>query len=256
MTPEQAPPLFADGSFRFREGLFETALLLNGKLQLAREHFDRLSRGIRQRYGAIPSWLHFDNFMFQILETAVAKQGTTFRIRLQVTKHQTSLDYLIEAIPVERTAIDFNTKGYLLNIAEKPLKRPDDFGNLKQIDSKLYREGARLAAEANLDDVLLSPDGLHVSESSIANIFWVKDGILFTPPLSAGCVAGVMRQHIINRLHGHFPLQEQLLSKQALYEADEVFLTNAIRRIKWVAAIGEYTYSNRLTGSIHNYLFG
>lgn len=256
MTPEQAPPLIAGGPFRFREGLFETALLLDGKIQLAPEHFYRLSRGIRQRYGAIPRWLYFDDLVSQILDTAAAEQGTSFRIRLQVTKQQNSLDYLIEAIPIERTAIEYNTKGYVLSIANKQLKRQDNFGNQKQIDSKLYREGARLAAVAKIDDVLLSPDGIHISESSIANIFWVKDGILFTPPLSAGCVAGVMRQHVINRLHGHIPVLEQLLSKQALYEADEVFLTNAIRRIKWVAAIGEYSYSNRLIGSIHTYLFG
>jgi branched-chain amino acid aminotransferase len=85
----------------------------------------------------------------------------------------------------------------------------------------------------------------------MANIFWLKDGQLYTPPLSEGCVAGVMRRYIIERI----PVTESMLDTDTLYVADEVFLTNTIRRIKWVSVIADKTYSNTLTRKLYSQLF-
>ena len=65
-------------------------------------------------------------------------------------------------------------------------------------------------------------------------------GKIFTPALTDGPVAGVFRQHLMQQL----PVTESSASIDDLLNADEVFLTNAIRGIRWVQCIGSKNYGS------------
>jgi branched-chain amino acid aminotransferase len=82
------------------------------------------------------------------------------------------------------------------------------------------------ARAAGYDDaVLLTPDG-KVGEATTANVFAVRDGVLRTPPVSAGILAGVTRQTVLT-LAGELgvPSAETDLDPADLLLADEVLLT-------------------------------
>ena len=53
------------------------------------------------------------------------------------------------------------------------------------------------AKENKLNDALILNQHDRICDSTIANVFWVKDNKIFTPPLNEGCVAGVMRKKIL-----------------------------------------------------------
>ena len=72
--------------------------------------------------------------------------------------------------------------------------------------------------------------------------------MIYTPRLEEGCVAGIMRKFIIQRIAASgYSIIETEITKEMLLEADEVFLSNSIYNIRWVAAMADKKYSNILT---------
>jgi branched-chain amino acid aminotransferase len=116
-----------------------------------------------------------------------------------------------------------------------------------------YRHAADFAREQNLDDCLLLNTSKRICDSSISNIFWIKDQVAHTPPLSEGCIDGAMRRHLLEKMpEAGFSVTEERLSLETLLAADEVFLTNVIRGIRPVKQFQKAGYSNTLTREIFN----
>ncbi len=89
--------------------------------------------------------------------------------------------------------------------------------------------------------------------SPIANLFYSQAGKIFTPPLSEGCVAGVMRRHLLERLPGAgFTVEEKATSPEDLEGAEEVWLTNAIRGLNWVQGFRSTQYGHTLSRSVYD----
>jgi branched-chain amino acid aminotransferase len=89
------------------------------------------------------------------------------------------------------------------------------------------------AVSAGADEALLLNGEGRVVEASAANIFIYSRGSWFTPPLSEGCLPGVMRAQVIH-LTG---AQERPLTMEALFNADGVYLTNALMGCLSLASI-------------------
>ena len=105
------------------------------------------------------------------------------------------------------------------------------------------------------ETLLLNPYG-RVAEGAITNVFLIKNKIISTPPVTEGCIAGVMRQYLIDELPRRgFTIVEKPITMDQLAKADEVFLTNAIRRIKWVGQCYPVQYGHTLTADICGSLF-
>ena len=105
------------------------------------------------------------------------------------------------------------------------------------------------------DAILLNTDG-RLCDTTIANIFLIKDEMVYTPALTEGCIAGVMRRNLIEKLTAaNYKLVEGKLSVDELLDADEVFLTNSIYNMRWVQSIGDKKYSNTQTQKIYAAFF-
>ena len=101
------------------------------------------------------------------------------------------------------------------------------------------------------DAIVLNSEG-RVCDSTIANIFLIKENVIYTPALSEACVAGVMRKHLLQQLKaGGFRAIEKEITVAELLTAEEVFLTNSIHNIRWVKGIGDMVYTNALTHKIY-----
>ncbi|MGD8348618.1 MAG: aminotransferase class IV [Gammaproteobacteria bacterium] len=97
------------------------------------------------------------------------------------------------------------------------------------------------ANRAGMDEALmLNLDG-RVSEGSVDNIFIVSDGILKTPPLGEGLLAGVTRAVIIELARGlGIPCEESALGIDDLRRAEECFLTGTGAELIPVRRIDDY----------------
>jgi branched-chain amino acid aminotransferase len=108
---------------------------------------------------------------------------------------------------------------------------------------------AALSAKANgLDDVFLTDVKGQILETSSCNMFIISNGVLYTPGLEEGCLAGTMRMQVINLAIAHgIKVYECAILPQNLMAADEVFLTNAIRGINWVGGYRTKRYQNNIS---------
>jgi branched-chain amino acid aminotransferase len=101
------------------------------------------------------------------------------------------------------------------------------------------------AAKDGFDEVVLLNERGEVAECTSANIFAVKNGKVFTPPLSGGCLEGVTRG-ILMEIAPEAPVSivEQMLRPEDLYSAEEVFISSTNRNIIGVGEIAGHQIAN------------
>ena len=125
------------------------------------------------------------------------------------------------------------------------LKSIDTFSNLKTNNYLPYFMGAKFAKQKHCNDALILNSKGNICDSTIANIFFIKNNIIYTPALTEGCVAGVMRSWLIYNLQLlNYQVIETTITKTLLHDADEVFLSNSIYNIRWVGALENTNYIN------------
>jgi len=91
----------------------------------------------------------------------------------------------------------------------------------------------------------------HVSEGSAQNIFIIRKGVLFTPPLSASVLPGITRNSIIQIAHERgYRVEEQDIPREALYLADEVFFTGSAAEVTPVAMVDKIPVGEGKCGPI------
>ena len=88
----------------------------------------------------------------------------------------------------------------------------------------------------------------NILETSSCNLFIVSNGVLYTPGLAEGCIAGTMRMQVINlAIQNGIKVYECAILPQHLLAADEIFLTNAIRGINWIGGYRTKRYPNNMS---------
>ena len=98
--------------------------------------------------------------------------------------------------------------------------------------------------------MLLNLDGF-VAEGASTNVFVVKDGTLRTPPLSAGLLAGITRQVVLELAASlDIPSREETLEIAALLGADEAFLSSTTREILPIRQVDETLIGDGRPGDV------
>lgn len=247
-------------AFRYGNGLFETMLVRDGAIRLATYHWERLFAGLQLLHFALPVLFTAEMLQEQVLHT-VKKNGLDklCRVRLQVFGSNGSiwgpddnqLHYLIECYPLNEADRQLNENGLVCGIATGVNKNADSVSHLKTTNALVYAMAARQAKQNKWNDALVLNIYGRIVESAIANVFWVKDGMIYTPPLTEGCIDGVMRRHLLTTLPH---IAEQPTTEADLHSADEVFLTNAIKGVRWVRMIGDTIYKCHQSIKLHRML--
>ena len=103
------------------------------------------------------------------------------------------------------------------------------------LSSQLAKQEARQRGMA--EAIMLDAHG-HLAEGSGQNLFLVRDGVLWTPPISASILAGITRDSVIRIARGQgYEVREETLPREMLYIADEVFFTGTAAEITPVRSV-------------------
>lgn len=241
-------------AFRFGYGVFETMLYRGGVIQLKEYHWKRLFAAVKQLELIMPEIMDANWLEEEIKKTVKKNKLDKFcRVRLQMYAGQGGLydgqnawtEFVIVVTPEKEQITELNDAGISLYIAEGLQKSNDSLANLKSCNALIYSIAARQADQKGFDDGLVCNTDGNIIESTIANIFWITGDTIYTPPLSEGCIAGVMRQYLLEQLPmAGITVVEEPLTMNKLKKAEGVFLTNAIRKIKWVNTVNNITFSN------------
>lgn len=247
-------------SLRYGDGLFETMKTVNGSIQLGNYHFERLFSGLKRLQFEIPKY-----FSSSFLEKKIAElckknnHGALVRVRLMVFRGNGGLfdpsdhlpNYIIQTWRLTPEA-GLNSNGLIIDIYPDAIKVIDGLANLKSNSFLPYTMAALHAKKLLINDCVLLNNHHRICDTSIANIYIIKGQTIFTPPLSEGCIAGVTRRFILETLTtSGFKIEEKPLTTPELENAEEVFLSNSIRGIRWVKQFRNNFYTNSTVVKIH-----
>src|SRR6185436_14873491 len=251
------PVLNADNkSYRYGDGLFETMKVVRGMIPLADLHFERLFSGLKTLAFNVHPLISAEKF-YEEIRLLCKKNNCEMlaRVRLSVSRgnggindEKDQMQYLIECWPL----VEANEKkdGYIIDIFPGARKSCDAFSNLKSANYLPYVMAARFARQNNFDDCLVLNVHERIADASIANVFVVKKGKLFTPPLSEGCINGVMRRYLLEAYKG----KEMVLTVGDLLDADELCLTNSVNGIRSVKQFRTKKYDQHIASKIQGEL--
>ncbi len=254
LTGPQTPVATAfNRSLRYGDGLFETMFWDGQKILQEEYHLDRLFRGLLV--------LAFDlsgGFTRKFISDEIRRlcennaHATKARVRLNVFREDGSL-----LLPMVNKPVFIIETAYLPEQKPDPLrltvytgdtKSTGILSNLKTNNYLLPMLAIQFAWQQGADDALILNCRGNICEASSSNIFMIQKGILHTPALSEGCVAGTKRRELMETLTSlGFQVEETIISPESLHEMEEVFLTNAIRGIRPVAGIDDKKYLFKLT---------
>lgn len=265
ILPADQPVFTADNrAFRYGDGLFESIRMIGGEMPLFNLHFPRLSHGCELLKFKLQKEMTPEFFRDEILKLTEAQEiSDNARIRLTIFRtaggyympKSSAAEFLVEAESMDDEGFPMNEKGYVVDLFTDIEKPTTQFSTFKTGNALIYVLAAIHRQEHNLDDCLLINNKSRVIESIDSNLFIVRANEVHTPPVAEGCVSGVMREYIIRLLEKeNIPLRETPLTLEELFNAEEMFLTNAIHGIRWIGQYKIKEYENFLSGKLSQLL--
>lgn len=252
-------------SFRYGDGLFETMRISNGNILLKSFHFERLLRGMGLLQFDIPEFFTAAQLEEDILSLCKKnRMEDKAIIRLVVFRSDGGLydledmrpNYIIQGIPLQQhPAAPADDGGLVIDIYPDASKACNIFSEVKSNNFLLYVMAAMYARQNGLGDCLILNQYGRIADATIANVFWIKNQVIYTPSLEEGGVAGVTRRFLLEQLPiAGYTVHERPLTLDDISDADEIFLTNAVRGIRAVRTCRDRSYSSALTKEIHSLL--
>ena len=255
---DQASVSPLDRGFLFGDGVYEVIPAYAGHLYGLHEHIQRLMSSLASIKIANPytpsEWedlfkavidhnrgqsMHFSVYC-QVTRGALPKRSLTIPSGMQPT-------VFIMATPFAPPSIEQLAKG-MTAITSHDLRSAHT--HIKS-NSLLAATLMRLEAqEAGADEVIVVHDGFAI-ESISSNLFVVKDGVVYTPPLSPRLVGGVTRETIIQICKEHnIPCIEAPCAVSSLFSADELWLSGSTKEIVPVLTLDNICIGNSQAGSL------
>lgn len=262
--------LSSNRSFLYGDGLFETIHAFGTQGRNLNLHIKRLKQGMKLLNFQIPSYLDAEMVSKEI--TRLLNKNRYFggtRVRLTVfrnsggkyTPSDSSVGIMIEAEPLETKMYEYNTQGLVVDIYPEIKKPINALSSIKSCNSLFYVLAGIYQKKNNLGDCILINDQNRVCEAISSNIFIVKGDNIYTPAVSEGCIPGIMREVVLTVAPkiGYQVSNKVAIPAQQLLDCDEVFLTNAITGIRWIVAIRQQRFFNKvsrlLNDAINRYTF-
>ena len=262
--PEDKPVVSTGNrSLMYGDGLFETMLVHRGSIINKTLHFERFFHGIRLLKLAFPESFSEEYFIEKIqdllqknnFEEHARVRLMAFRNTGDLQKEKSGFNYMVEAWPIE-SAPQFNALELKTGLFRDVTKSCDQYSNIKSNNYLPSVMAMIFAKENDLDECLLLNSNFRICESAISNVFIIKDQIIYTPPLSEGCVAGIVRRWLIENLPpNEFQLVEKEISVEEVIAADEMFLTNSIRLVRRVGSFDGTKFEKKVTDKVAKYVF-
>ncbi|MCC9061559.1 aminotransferase class IV [Flavobacterium piscisymbiosum] len=244
-------------AFLYGDGVFETLKIVNNKILFLEDHYFRLMASMRVVRMEIPMNFTMEYFEEQVLSLVNQKKiSSSARARITVFRNDGGLylpktnevSFLIHATALESTS-------YVLNVGEYEVDLYKDFYVTKQLLSSIKTTnkminvtGSIFAHENGLANCLLVNDTKNVVEALQGNLFMVVGKKMITPPISEGCLNGIMRKQILvlaKKVEG-IEVVEEIISPFDLQKADELFLTNVITGIQPITKYRKKEFTSNL----------
>jgi len=248
---------FNNRAFSYGDSIFDTSKFAHGEIQFLEDHYFRLMASMRMLRMEIPLSFTQDFFKDEILKT-ISNCGfkETARIKFTIfrnsggyyTPKTNKISYLIEV----NELVKIVKNSYIVDLFKDYHVNTDLLSTLKTNNRIINVLSSIYANENELDNCLLINQNKHVVEANNANVFLIFGNKIVTPPVSDGCIKGVLRKKVIESIQqtGEFILEEKSISPFDLQKADSLFLTNSIIGIQAVTNYRKKEYNSYLVDMV------
>jgi branched-chain amino acid aminotransferase len=278
IAADKASVPVTDSSYLYGIGLFETMRAVNGRVFRLADHLRRLNHSAETL--GICNHYTDDQLTDAVAQTLEANKLTEARLRLQISNGPIqpqknsppakgeypaqrgegvslqnmplpSTNLLITAAQFAPYPAESYEKGVRVALTNYRQNAHDPFAGHKTTCygprlTALKEAHQRLATES----LWFTTENL-LAEGSVSNVFLVKDGRLYTPPVQTPVLPGIARRTVIELAEAaDIPCCEQPLAIDDLLAADEVFLTNVIMEVLPVTAVEAHTVANGKPGPL------
>ncbi len=220
-----------DDGFLFGLGAFETMAVYGSPIFLEK-HLERLERaleflGISQRVteDEVYWFLNKEGMAKGALKIVVSEKNKLFLPRKNPYREQ---DY---------------KKGFHMDFARTRQNEDSPFTYHKTMNYGGCILEKRWAAGNGLDEMIFLNGRGEICEGTSSNIFFVREGKIFTPETASGLLPGVMRSYILE----NYEVLEQRIAGGEAGQFEECFVTNSLMGIMPVVQLGRYCFENRKT---------
>lgn len=250
-----------DQGFLYGDGIFESFRSINGNLYQFPLHYQRLVQSAQAL--SYPILFSQEELEGQLLELQQRNELVNGYFRVTVTRGSGQVGFLRDMdstltcliVGREFKGLDevLYQQGVALTLAKTRRNAPEAISpkikSISNLNSLLGRLEARAAGA--IEVIMLNSRG-HLCEGSASNLFWVRDGWVFTPDVSTGLLEGVTRSTIIRLceerlklrvISGEFRLQD-------LHYSDEVFVTSTSLEVLPVVRVDDFIIGQGQVGSV------
>jgi len=254
IVPQDSSLLAQNRAFLYGDAVFETVKITDTKILFLEDHYFRLMASMRVVRMEIPMDFTMEYFEKQIIDLAKAKNlENSARIRITVFRNEggyylpqnNSISFLINAESLEKKLYSIDQKQYQVDLYTDFYVTKQLLSSIKTTNKILNVTASIYAHENDLDNCLLLNDSKNVVEALQGNVFMLKGNKLSTPPISEGCLNGVMRKQILAlaKKIESIEVVEEMISPFDLQKADELFITNVIKGIQPISKYRKKEYA-------------
>jgi branched-chain amino acid aminotransferase len=243
IVSKDANILTENRAFLYGDAVFETVKIVNNKILFLEDHYFRLMASMRVVRMEIPM-----NFTMEYLEeqllSLVKNNGLSDSARARITVYRNdggyylpknnNVSFLIDAVALEEKWYSITQKEYEVDLYKDFYVTKQLLSSIKTTNKIINITASIYANENGLDNCILLNDSKNVIEALQGNVFMLQGNKLTTPPVSEGCLNGVMRKQILALAKKIEDLEvvEEVISPFDLQKADELFITNVIKGIQ------------------------
>ena len=248
--------------FLFGDSVFETMKVVNNKILFLEDHYFRLMASMRICRMEIPMNFTMEYIENQVLELLKASDGieNNCRVRFSVFRSgdgfylpkTNEIQFIVTISKLDKEIYSVNDASYEVELFKDSYITKQLLSTLKTNNKMIQITGSIFANENGYDNCFLLNDEKNVVEALQGNIFMLLNGELITPPLSDGCLNGIMRKQIIEIASKmeDFKFVEKSISPFDLQKADELFITNVIVGIQSVSKYRKKEFNSQIASKI------
>jgi branched-chain amino acid aminotransferase len=261
IVAEDSTTLTNNRAFLYGDAVFETVKIVNSKILFLEDHYFRLMASMRVVRMEIPMDFTMEYFEEQLLSLAVKNDlASSARARITVFRKDggyylpvtNDISFLIHCTTNETKEYVFNEGFYEVDLFKDFYITKQLLSSIKSTNRILNTTASIYAHENGLANCLLLNDSKNIVEAIQGNLFMVSGNKLITPPISEGCLNGVMRKQILTlaKTIADLEVSEEVISPFDLQKADELFITNVIKGVQSITQYRKKQFDTKIAKAL------
>lgn len=224
-----------DHGFLYGIGFFETFRTYSGEPFLFEEHMARLQQALNEYHIVLPySVEQLKDVIYKLTALSDGREGY-FRLNISAGDEGLGLqanEYLNPTVILFRKELVAGPKEKSATLLQTVRSMPEQKQRYKShhyANNILARQ--ELPSLKEQEGIFLNAEGF-IAEGITSNVFWVKEGCVYTPSVRTGILNGITRQFVLQLAQQlKLVVVEGEFFKEAILEAEECFITTSIQEI-------------------------